>query len=257
MKRILICDKREKLLSTLEVILKHWGYRALATSRPDELSAFLRESSLDLLLLGSTFLADGSQALRDTLACRLTDTGCPLIVLQEDSTCPELELPYETLSVPLNIFALFEFTQKHLEKIPRRNLRLETKLPGMLCQGETSHLAEVLSLSAHGLFIKTASRLEKEDRFKVTFPLIGMKKELEIDGRELYRVQPGPENNYLQGIGIEFNEMGEEALRDLEAFIQSRFLGEVSESPRGHQGLDQGQIHGEVSKASLRLVWEK
>ena len=47
MKRILIGDSRDELLSTLEVILKNWGYRALATSDADEFLSLLDELTPD------------------------------------------------------------------------------------------------------------------------------------------------------------------------------------------------------------------
>ena len=55
MKRILIGDVREELLSALEVILKNWGYRALCTSNPEEFLSLHDELSPDLLLADPFF----------------------------------------------------------------------------------------------------------------------------------------------------------------------------------------------------------
>lgn len=253
MKRILIGDSRENLLTTLETLLRFWGYRVLVSSRPAQLTAFLEESPPDLLLLGSEFLANGNSGLRQSVEKRIADRNCTFVVLAETQTDLPSDLPpHERLDVPLDVFALFALVQKHLEKFPRKNLRLDIQLPGMLCREDICQLTEVLSLSAQGLFVKTGFRLEKGEQIKVFFPLMGMHKELEIDGQVLYRVHPDPENNYLQGLGIEFLDMGEEDRAALEAFLENRFLGEVSDSPQGAGGVAPDQLRSRIP--SLRLI---
>jgi Tfp pilus assembly protein PilZ len=224
MKRLLIGDKREDLLSTLEVITRHWGYRTLVSSRRGQLLDLLRETSPDLLVFGAALFTD--PALTEAVAARCA-AGCPLIILEDGHALPTLP-PHQVLAVPVDLFAFFELAQKYLEKYPRKNLRLESKLPGMICTGGTSAFSEVLSLSAEGLFIKTGSRLEEGESLRVIFPLVGMKKELEVEAQVLYRVHPGPENNYLQGVGIQFVGLGEDRRRELEEFLESRFLTEMA-----------------------------
>jgi Tfp pilus assembly protein PilZ len=253
LKRLLIGDCREKLLSTLEVILKHWGYRVLVSSRVQQLSAFLEEISPDLLIMGSRLLSDQA-ALREAVERKAATGACPLIVLGEQDAPNILKAPHENLNVPLDIFSLFELTQKYLEKYPRKNLRLAIKLPGMLCKGEACHLTEVLSLSTQGLFIKTSVRMEQGDSLRVVFPLLGAKKELELDGQVLYCIQPHPENNYLQGIGLGFNSLGKETSHTLQTFIENRFLGELSATQRGTQGLAKDQIQRRSAEVTLRLI---
>ncbi len=250
MKRLLIGDSRENLLITLETLLRHWGYRVLVSSRPAELISFLRESPPDLLVVGAPLLRNDPSLHKEV--GRYLETGpCPLIVLAESGETPETELPHELLRVPLDIFALFTILQKHLEKHPRKNLRLSMQIPGMLCRGEVSQLSEVLSLSTQGVFIKTGFRLEKEDRLKIFIPLLGMGKELEIEGRVLYRVHPEPNNCYLQGVGIEFTELADEDRLALESFLESRFLKEVTDNGRrlGHVAPDQLQ-----SRVTLQVL---
>jgi Tfp pilus assembly protein PilZ len=121
----------------------------------------------------------------------------------------------------------------------------------MLCREDICQLTEVLSLSVQGLFVKTGFRLEKGEQIKVFFPLMGMKKELEIDGQVLYRVHPDPENNYLQGLGIEFIHMEEEDRAALETFLENRFLGEVSESPQGAGGVAPEQLRSRIPSLHL------
>lgn len=231
MKRLLIGDKGEELLSTLEVILRHWGYRVLVSSRPAQLEELIRETSPDLLVMGARLLTEPGSSLTRAVNHHVNEGNKPLIVLQEGQTTPPIAVPHETLGVPPDLFSLFSLIQKHLEKHPRRNLRLAIQLPGMLCTGESCHLAEVLSLSTNGLFVKTGFRPAKDAQLRVVIPLMGMQQELELDGRILYRVEPGPDNNYFQGIGIEFAELSQEALLALQAFLEQRFIGDLATRP--------------------------
>lgn len=253
MKRILVGDGREEILSTLEVILKHWGYRVSLSSRPQQVLDFLQETAPDLLVIDRRMLADPASPLAAAVSAAVAG-GAPLIVLDGAEGAPCTELPHETLDVPLDVFALFAIIQRHVEKQPRQNLRLAVKLPGMFCNGKGCQLGEVLSLSAHGLFIKTGARLRDRDALRVTFPLMGMKRELEIDGRVCYLVEPGPENNYLQGAGIEFLPMDRKTELELKRFIECCFLGEISASQRGTEGLSSDQIQNIAPELILRLT---
>jgi hypothetical protein len=235
MKRLLIGDKCEELLSTLEVILRHWGYRVLVSSRPAQLVELLRETSPDLLILGARLLEEPDSSLTRTVNRHVNEANRPLIVLQEGQTALPIAVPHETLGVPPDLFSLFSLIQKHLEKHPRRNLRLAIHLPGMLCSGESCHLAEVLSLSTNGLFVKTGFRPAKDALLRVVIPLMGMQQELELDGRILYRVDPGPDNNYFQGIGIEFADLCKESRLALQAFLEHRFIGDLAARPGGEK----------------------
>ncbi|HKK01748.1 MAG TPA: PilZ domain-containing protein [Desulfuromonadales bacterium] len=254
MKHILIGDEHEGLLSTLEVILKHWGYRVFATPRSSQVQAFLTETAPSLVIIGSQMLAASADELRDTLEAWCNNGEQPILVLAEGALSEQPQLPYETLNVPIDIFALFELIQRHVEKIPRKNLRLAINLPGVVHRGERSHLAEVLSLSMEGLFIKTSFRLQAGERLRVVIPLLGMKKELEIDSQVLYFIHPGPENNYMQGVGIAFTSLDEENLKDLQNFLESRFFGEISDSKHGPTGLAPEQLDNRVCPVTLKVV---
>ena len=243
MKRLLVGDLREELLSTLEIILKHWGYRVVLSSRPEQLTEFLKETSPDLLIMGSRLLADQTSSLFQAVESRLEDGTTPLIILRDREVDDSLTAPHEILEVPVDIFALFTLIQKYIERHPRKNLRLTVKLPGMFCSGDKCQFAEVLSLSTQGLFIKTGVPLVLGDRLSVIISLMGMKQGLELETRVLYSVEPGPENNYLQGAGLEFIPTGEEAEKALKRFIEYCFLGELSASQRGAGRLDPAHLY--------------
>lgn len=252
MKRLLIGDDRHKLVATLETILKHWGYRALASSDKGRFLDLLQETEPDLLIVGETFLTDEDSTLRNKIFA-FASTGVPLLVLGISDTPPAFSIPNEYLPVPLDLFGLFEMVQRHVEKHPRKNIRLPMKLPGMLCMGETCTLAEVLSLSAKGLFIKTGFRLKQDDLFHVVFPLLGMQKEIELEGRVIYCVQPDPENNFLQGVGVEFTSLDDTTLIALLAFIENCLLKGL---PRqfGERLIVENQMDATSQEPVLRFI---
>lgn len=253
MKRLLLGDHREELLSTLELILRHWGYRVLVSSDAERLRELLEATTPELMILGSRLLTARTPPLRQLVSERVASGDGHLVVLAEQGEAPGFDHAHENLEVPVDVFSLFAIIQQHVEKHPRKNLRLAVKLPGMFCAGETCNLSEVLSLSMHGLFIRTGAHLTERDQVQVTFPLMGMSKELELDGRVTYRIKPGPENKYMQGVGIEFIKMDEEHGRSLRRFIESCFLGELSASQLGSSGLDKDQIRNVAPEITLKM----
>ncbi|MBN1141390.1 MAG: PilZ domain-containing protein [Deltaproteobacteria bacterium] len=227
MKLIVIGDHREQLLDTLEVILKHWGYRVMVSSSAARVETLLCEMPVDLLIMGSRLLKEETSALKNALRKAVSRGTFPFILLRDEDATEFDNLAAAVLPVPVDVFSLFQLIQKYLEKIPRRNMRLTVQLPGMVSTGGEFRFAEVLSLSVQGMFLKNSSRLQKGDRVRVLFPLLGMKKEMELEGKVLYHILPGVENNYLEGVGIEFSDLSAEDDRLLETFIEKSFLGEL------------------------------
>lgn len=252
MKRLLVGDHRETVLATLEIILKHWGYRPVMCSREEQLLEFLRETSPDLLIFNRRFLKGKEAPLERAVAEKVTGSDCTLIILAEEGE-EGPDLPHEALGVPLDIFSLYAVIQRHVEKHPRQNLRMAVKLPGMFCNDKGCQLGEVLSLGTHGLFVKTGIRLSPGDEVTVTFPLMGMKQELELGGRVRYAIEPGPQNKYMQGAGIEFTPMAPEAETALLHFIECCFLGELAAGKKGPEGLALEQIRQVAPELTLRL----
>lgn len=242
MKRLLVGDSREKLLETIELIVKHWGYRLTASIRPEPLIELLESTPTDLLIFGPSMLLDPDAPLTRLVRKKIVEQRCPVIVIGEVGVTDPLQEPHDYIDAPVDIFDLFALVQKYLEKYPRKNLRLAVRLPGLIRSGSASHLAEVLSLSREGLFIKSGFLLEKGAEVIINLPLLGMKKELELVGTVLYRVHPGPENNYLQGLGVGFEPSRNPDQRALEAFIERRFLGELASRHGGAPPVDPEQI---------------
>ncbi len=229
MKCFLLADNRPDLLATLEPILKHWGYRVLAASNPEQANDFLKQSDPCLLIIGMQLLCDPDLHFSAKISHRLASGGTPLLALEQEAATEAKMRPRDTLAVPVDIFSLFSFIQRFVEKHPRQNLRLKLRIPGMYrCPASDYTLAEVLSLSMGGLFFKASARCQAGDSLAVVIPLLGHCRELEIKGRVRYTVQPGNGNNFVQGFGVTFDELSPEDQVHLQRFIEERFLQEVS-----------------------------
>jgi CheY-like chemotaxis protein len=234
MKSILVADKRTELLATLEPILKHWGYRVLSTRSAEQVATFLQESKPCMLIIGEEILADPQLAPGKKVLASVENGDLPCVALRQDGVEGAQITPDETIDVPLELFGLFSFIQRKVEKHPRQNLRLQVRLPGMYRIEEEDYiLADVLSLSMNGLFFKTAVRLNKCDRLTVVFPLFGQCTEIEVKSTVLYSIEPGAGNNYFQGFGVGFDEIPTVHREQLQKFIKDRFLKEVSSRQDG------------------------
>lgn len=221
MKRLLLIDDRLDLISTLEPILKHWGYRVLTATDTGQANTFFAESTPALLIIGSHLL--------ESPELQRPPASIPRLVLEHPSTAATGSATDKTLGVPVDLFALFAFIQDRVERHPRRNLRLRLHLPGMYrTKGEDFLLAEVLSLSMNGLFFRSPLRLAPGDRVSAVFPLLGHGKELEVEGNVLYVIEPTLQNNYLQGFGMGFTSLDPKQAILLERFIEESFLSEVA-----------------------------
>ena len=226
MKTLLLVDDRLPLLATLEPILKHWGYRVLTATDIDQANAFLTGSVPALLIIGNKLARQpGLQQL---------PAGLTVLNLEHPEAVAEKTDPKMTLDVPVDIFALFALIQSQVEKHPRRNLRLRLNLPGMYrTKGEDFILADVLSLSREGLFFRSPLRLAAGDQISAVLPLLGHRKEIEVEGTVLYVIEPSPQNGYVQGFGLGFSSLSPQQLPLLERFIEESFLNEVAASQPG------------------------
>lgn len=244
MKSILVADNRHDLLATLEPILKHWGYRVLSARKADQAMAFLRESSPCLLIIGEGLFNTPSLVLNAETTQRVQSGDLPVITLKQESAGLTRLACCEILEVPVELFDLYSFIQRHVEKHPRQNLRLRLKLPGMYSIEDNEFiLADILNLSMHGLFFKAPTRVSAGDRVTVVFPLFGHCKEIEVKATVLYMIQPQTENNFFQGFGVGFDSLPDDHRGHLQKFIREHFLREVSAC---HDGV------GDFAEAQLK-----
>lgn len=243
MKSILLADNRPELLATTEPILKHWGYRVLTATKTEQIATFLDESSPALLVIGQEMYAQRDAFLAPETTARLSTGELPLIVLKQgDGEQPELSAG-AFLDVPMELFELFSFIQSMVEHHPRHNLRLRLRLPGMYSINDNGYLlADVLSLSMRGLFLRASARIKQGDRIKVVFPLLGHCKELEVKSTVTYVVHPDPQNNFAQGFGVVFDDFPQEQHNNLRHFIKDCFLKEISSNVNGVGEFTENQL---------------
>jgi CheY-like chemotaxis protein len=245
MKTILVADNRPDLLATLGPILKHWGYRVLSARKADQVVAFLQETTPCLLIIGEKLFTDPGLVFDPGTTHRIRSKDLPVIVLKQDGAEISELVPSEMLEVPVELFELFSFIQRRVEKHPRQNLRLRLRLPGMYSTEENGFiLAEVLTLSMHGLFFKAPTRTKKGDRITVVFPLLGHCKEIEVKSTVLYTIAAEAENNFFQGFGVGFDSIPDQHKEHLQKFIREHFLKEVSSSHDGVGDFTAAQIKG-------------
>lgn len=234
MKSILVADNRPELLATLEPILKHWGYRVLSTHRASQVETFLRESQPCMLIIGEGLLSEKDLALDNEIKTRIEKGDFPCIALRQNQTQNPTIIPQEIIEVPLELFELFSFIQRKVEKHPRQNLRLRLKIPGMFATNEEEFiLADVISLSMEGLFFKSPRKMQAGERVTVVFPLIGQGQEIEVQAKVLYTIEPDIGNNFFQGFGVVFDQLVEKQQEQLVKFIRKLFLKEVSSRKDG------------------------
>ena len=248
MKRVLIGDNREELVTTLESLLKNWGYRAISTADPDTILEMLKELKPDLLILGPYILEE------ENVAAQVKKLTTPCIYVEDPETKTGKRPKADLIPYPVDVFELFSLVQGYLEKIPRRNIRLNVNIPSLYYKGAETCIAEVLSLSPEGLFLKIGSKVEEIENIRLVLPLLGMQTELEIMGRIVYRVEPTPENNYMQGMGIEFAEMNAETMHTLDQYVEGLLFNELNARQSSRNTLNTEHLRKHNREPALQLT---
>lgn len=152
-------------------------------------------------------------------------------------------------------FAINDLLQRFVSSYSRNHPRLETRLPALYAQGEgTSHICEIMNLSPGGAFIRTTQNLPAHDcELLVNVPLMGMHKELELVGRVVRHVTPHEQNNYIQGIGIQFvAPESAQCLTELNNYLRYMVANDEAIAPQvtpfsGYRG-----ARDEIASASLQ-----
>lgn len=96
--------------------------------------------------------------------------------------------------------------QRYVPTYSRQHPRLGTRLPGLYTRSNgVCQICEILNLSPGGAFIRTTENLPSPgEELRVTVPLFGLQKELELTSRVVSQFLPSEANNYVQGIGVRF-----------------------------------------------------
>jgi len=237
-KQILALHSQKQFLDSLEMVMGNWGYPIETASSPQELNNRLRKIKPKLLLLEGGLLSDEQLGSLPLLSRQAKSKETVIALLGPSPKEKGLTAAHYQLELPLNIFTLYEMVQKCFEAVPRQDVRIKLRLPGMVRPGDRHfNLGEVLCLSAGGMFIRSGTPIATGTQLEIILPLLGMKRELEITGEVIYQVVPTVENNYSQGIGIRFENVTDDARTLLEQYLEMRLVDDLSE----HLGLDAGK----------------
>jgi len=228
-KQIMVVHQQPQVLSSLEMVLGNWGYALEKASSVQEMNSRLRKTKPRFLILENGLITAEQLDNLPLLAREKKSKDLTIALLGKGS--PDANIPANyTLNLPLNIFALYEAVQKSLEPIPRQDVRVKVRLPGMVRPGNKHfNLGEVLCLSTGGMFIRCGIPLPTGTQLEIILPLLGLKCELEITGEVIYQVTPCVENNYNQGVGIRFNNLKFKDKELLEKYLENRLQEDLSE----------------------------
>lgn len=228
-KQILAVHQQSQILESLELVLSNWGYPIVKASSIQEMNARLRKSKPRFLLLENGLItAEQLESL--PLLSRETKSRDLTIALLGESTSTVGISAHHILPMPLNIFALYEALQQSLEPVPRQDVRVKVRLPGMVRPSDKHYnLGEVLCLSTGGMFIRFGVPLPTGTQLEIILPLLGMKCELEVKGEVIYQVSPCAENNYNQGVGICFSDTSPREKDLLERYLENRLHEDLEE----------------------------
>lgn len=191
------------------------GFRVEVTHNEKGLVAGLRSAAtLDLILLDGRCLVSFNPETGKHLAQWAAKGGT--IVLIHADQIDTTAFPYEVLSQPLGPLLLHELSRRYIRSYSRNHPRIDTRLPGLFIVNDQCHFCEILNLGTGGAFIKTGGALPATaEVLDIHVPLLGMHKELELRSRVVYRITPGEDNNYLQGIGVAFELEQEQEKSDM------------------------------------------
>lgn len=73
-------------------------------------------------------------------------------------------------------------------------------------------------------------------------------------GRIVYRVEPTPENNYMQGMGIEFTEMDAETMHTLEQYVEGLLFHELNARQSSRNTLNTDHLRKHSGEPVLQLT---
>ncbi len=229
MKRVLVASKHQHLLSNLDMVLKHWGYRSLTSHHRDDILELLETSEPDLVIFDAPWLRENQPHLTPLIPLLENRQNTHYAIMEDDQRpFPGLPSKLPQKRVAADIFSIYSLTQSLLQNHPRKRLRTGVHLPGMFRRhGRCWNMGQIMTLGTGGMFIQSGFHLQRDEPLNFCIPLLGMKQEIEISGRVLYAVEPCQENNYLQGYGIEFEGLVDETAHALRRFVAGCFLHDI------------------------------
>ena len=205
-------------LFRLAPLLSLVGLSGEFLSTPKSLLESVQKSPPDLVLIDRRFIDNatiggGIGPLTDKIS-----PLCPVLFVDEEED-RFLFVDLERNQV-FQLFDLYEYFLLHLQHYSRKKLRVAVKLPSVILLGWRSELTQISCLSTGGAFIKTGHPTPKKgEAIEMSIPLLGHRAEIELCGRVVYSVLPSLENNYIQGVGICFEQPDESSTKKIKDYL--------------------------------------
>jgi len=205
-------------LSGLTSMLSLIGLSCEVLSAPKNILATVQQSPPDLVLIDRKLLENEKREDGIGLLNKTISPFCPVLFVEEKED-RFLFGDFERDQV-FQLFDLYEYLVLHLQQYSRKKLRVAVQLPSVIFLGGKSQFTQISCLSTGGAFIKTGHPTpEKGDAIEMTIPLLGHRTEIELCGQVVYSALPSLENNYIQGVGICFEQPDESSIKKIKDYL--------------------------------------
>lgn len=183
------------------------GVESAPLRNEKELTQSLLNDEVGLVIFDHILLGEVFPALEPSCLQWVARGGG--IALTGQSGC--CQLPASFLAMVTDIserdpFTINALLQRFVPTYSRQHPRLGTRLPGLYTRvtGDCQ-ICEIINLSPGGAFVRTAESLPSTgEDLRITVPLFGLRKELELNGRVVSQILPNEANNFAQGFGVKF-----------------------------------------------------
>lgn len=129
------------------------------------------------------------------------------IVVTGPRSSDTFDFPVEEMDGEIDLHVINQLLLKHLPSYSRRVPRVTTRLPGIYTTGKNHHLCEIANLSLGGAFVRTGTLPPSiGSDIRIHIALLGLRKEVELDGQIVRQTVPQEQNNYQQGFGVQFSQ---------------------------------------------------
>lgn len=201
-------------------VLKRLGVEAGVVANGAALSAACRNAGAGLLFIDRQHLTLCTEGVRAAIETWSAKGGAVVVIGSIEGG----EIPFSPVEILGNCFdplVINDLLVRFLPHYSRRQPRLDINLPGLFSVGKQTNFCEILSIGPGGAFIKTGGGLpEVNSAARIHIPLMGMRKELELEARVVRHVIPCEDNNYLQGFGVSFDGASAQLLADLGEYLK-------------------------------------
>ena len=207
-------------LSELEPALERMGFIAEYFQDFSRLRLAMNQTLPNLLLVDENFCAGGETNTEYNVLRHIPDKICQFLVVKKIGGHWLFIDLFEKRS--FQTIKLHDYFFKNLKSYSRRNLRLSVDLPAMLSHEHINEFTKITSLGTGGAFVKTGFRgPETGQAVNMTIPLLGQYAELNINGRVVYAVAPSQANNFIQGVGVSFDDPPKKPIEQIQEYLST------------------------------------